>query len=307
MPKGGECPRYIESYPFIPIDVPCRKGQWWAAYVWKTSPRIQEQLYFVRFGCGGFTLGSCCVTYAADCSKQVPSNSQCCWCSKYKAMSIQGRYSSSLNRKEMIRKDRTYWIPELSNSSEQRIGSPKGIIYCTSTKIPRKVMCRIGAFGPICLMGECRALPRKSHPGCTWTFQKMWSRKLANDSNFLKQKGIGWIFLHRNYFAGTGCQEESEWLNRGEYYNLKWDSTAILTSSCATVNPEVWSAAAMMRKIMAKPLASSADNCYRKEKHMVIPVSWSTLHFQLISIDWIFFSTAKNDGYMSYCCCDRLW
>ena len=161
MPKGGECPRYIESYPFIPIDVPCRKGQWWAAYVWKTSPRIQEQLYFVRFGCGGFTLGSCCVTYAADCSKQVPSNSQCCWCSKYKAMSIQGRYSSSLNRKEMIRKDRTYWIPELSNSSEQRIGSPKGIIYCTSTKIPRKVMCRIGAFGPICLMGECRALPRE--------------------------------------------------------------------------------------------------------------------------------------------------
>lgn len=55
-----------------------------------------------------YKLGLCCVTYAADCPKQVPSNSQCCWCSKYKAMSIQGRYSSSLNRKEMIRKDRPY-------------------------------------------------------------------------------------------------------------------------------------------------------------------------------------------------------
>ena len=141
----------------------------------------------------------------------------------------------------------------------------------------------------------------------------MWSRKLANDSNFLKQKGIGWIFLHRNYFGGTGCQE-SEWLNRGEYYNLKWDSTAILASSCATVNPGVWSAAATMRKIMAEPLASSADNCYRKEQHMVIqwyiPVSWSThinttcsAHFNWLDV----FSTAKNDGYMSYWNAGYFW
>ena len=211
MWKGWYYRKYWKWEYIIPIDVPCGKGQWWAAYVWKTSPRSH----------GWFTLGSCCVT--ANCPKQVPSNSRFnvagaphCY--------VNPRYVQLLaeEKRDSIRKDRKYWFPELSNSAEQRIDSLKGNIYKHLLHKHKKYQ------GKWCV----ESAHWKVSPAARLHL-KLPKNVIQEASKRLKLpetegQGIGWICPR--YRITLEIQlAESEWLNQGQYYIWKWDSTAILT------------------------------------------------------------------------------